>query len=390
MSRDEIYEHGGYLSDAIKLKAYETALTEVIGPNSSVLDLGAGTGILGLLAARAGARVVYSVDSGSIIEPAKAIARANGLADRMVFIQANSTDLRLEEPVDVVVCDQIGGMAYDAGVLVYFGDARKRLLSPDGILLPSDFRLMAAPVCTPYWEQVVGVWSKPQTDLDLSPMFELAVNTEFRADIEGEEYLGPPAEWASIAADHTDAIAGETRLTIERPGTLNAIAGLFSAQLSPSTTLTNCSMLANSFDRWQNVYPLPHPIEMAEGDTVDVRFDVRPTSYVASWAFTVNSSMAPEPSTGVRGSTIMGMFMTPGDIDTASGSSVVAPSPLLAADRHALDLVDGSRTVDNILDLVWERHGAAFRSREHALVHLHDLLGGHVDPKRRWSASPTA
>lgn len=389
MSRDELLEHGGYLGDHAKLQTYEAALKEIIHPTSRVLDLGAGSGILGLLAARAGAGMVYSVDSGSIIGSAEAIAKANGLADRMTFMQASSTDLRLPEPVDVVVGDQMGGMVYDAGVLEYYADARERLLAPDGLLVPGAFRLMAAPVGASFWEEAVGVWARRPADFDMTTMFELAVNTEFRAEIPAAEYLGPPSEWASIASDHNDAIAGETDLTIEQPGTLNAVVGLFVAQLSPSTTLTNCPLLPNSFDRWQNVYPLPEPVDVVEGDVVHVRFDIRPKSYLATWVITVNSSLDPGSTIRSRGSTVMGMFLTPADVQSATASSVIELSPLIAADRCALELVDGSRSLEAILDLLWERHGSAFRSREYAQMHLQQLLRHQIDGQHPWSASHT-
>jgi len=84
MSRDQITEHAGYLGDAVKLKAYRAALAELVEPGMSVLDLGSGTGILGILAAEAGARVVYAVDNGGILGPAGDIARSNGYGDRII------------------------------------------------------------------------------------------------------------------------------------------------------------------------------------------------------------------------------------------------------------------------------------------------------------------
>lgn len=67
-------------------------------PGDVVLDLGCGTGILGLLACRAGAARVYAVDEGKVIAIAKALARANGVADRITFIEGHSTRISLSEP----------------------------------------------------------------------------------------------------------------------------------------------------------------------------------------------------------------------------------------------------------------------------------------------------
>ena len=69
-------EHRQLLSDEARIRAFEAALNETVKPHHVVLDLGAGTGILGLLACRAGARHVYSIDSGGIIQVARDISRA--------------------------------------------------------------------------------------------------------------------------------------------------------------------------------------------------------------------------------------------------------------------------------------------------------------------------
>ena len=66
-----------------RVSAYEAALAEMVRCDDVGLDLGSGTGILGLLACRAGARRVYAIDHGGMAQPARAIAHANGLDDRI-------------------------------------------------------------------------------------------------------------------------------------------------------------------------------------------------------------------------------------------------------------------------------------------------------------------
>ena len=53
-----------------------------------VLDVGCGTGILSLMCARAGARRVVAVDNARIIETAKEIAKDNGYADTIMYVQS--------------------------------------------------------------------------------------------------------------------------------------------------------------------------------------------------------------------------------------------------------------------------------------------------------------
>ena len=55
-----------------------------------VLDIGCGTGILSMFAAKAGARLVIGVDMSGIIEQAKVIVRNNGLEDSILQFSSSN------------------------------------------------------------------------------------------------------------------------------------------------------------------------------------------------------------------------------------------------------------------------------------------------------------
>ena len=65
-------------------------------PGAVVVDLGSGTGVLGLMACQAGAKRVYSIEESSLIELARDICQANGFADRVRFIKGLSTRVDLQ------------------------------------------------------------------------------------------------------------------------------------------------------------------------------------------------------------------------------------------------------------------------------------------------------
>src|SRR5438128_2452160 len=78
-------------------RAYESAIRQVVRPGSVVVDIGTGSGILALMACRSGARKVFAIEPADVIQLAREIARANGYADRIEFIQSHSTAATLPE-----------------------------------------------------------------------------------------------------------------------------------------------------------------------------------------------------------------------------------------------------------------------------------------------------
>ena len=65
-----------------------------------VLDVGCGTGILSMFAAKAGARQVFGVDNATIADQAREIVAANGFADRITIIRGKVEEIEL--PVEKV------------------------------------------------------------------------------------------------------------------------------------------------------------------------------------------------------------------------------------------------------------------------------------------------
>ena len=97
-----VVDYGQMASEGVRLDAYARALAQVVRPGAVVLDIGAGTGIFSLLAARAGARRVHAVDVNPAIWLLRDVAAENGLSDRIQVHQRSSIGLELPEPVDVV------------------------------------------------------------------------------------------------------------------------------------------------------------------------------------------------------------------------------------------------------------------------------------------------
>jgi protein arginine N-methyltransferase 7 len=133
--------HATIILDRARNEAYETALQGAIEPGMRVLEVGAGTGILAMMAARAGAAEVITCEANPLIaERARAIVAANGYADRVRIIGKHSSELRIGEdlsgPADVFVSEIISDALIGEGMLLVTEDVVPRLLKPGAAVIP--------------------------------------------------------------------------------------------------------------------------------------------------------------------------------------------------------------------------------------------------------------
>src|SRR6185369_4280229 len=96
------------IADRARMDAHAEALRRVVTPSSIVVDIGAGTGIMSLLACQAGARHVYAIEPSGAVQILVQAARDNGYADRVTVLQRLSKDVTLPERADVIVSDLRG------------------------------------------------------------------------------------------------------------------------------------------------------------------------------------------------------------------------------------------------------------------------------------------
>ncbi len=288
MSLGELSEHRLYWADSVKIDRYRRALATLITPDSVVLDLGCGTGLLGLLAVQLGARHVYAVDSGSILALAEQIAAANGAGDRITHIRAMSTSVELPELVDIVVADQLGGLGYEPGVLAYYADARERLLKPGGAFVPDRLRFLIAPVQSSEITTEVDFWSTCPAGFDVSAAIPYAANDVHSPKLDGDDLLAAPVVARDQPTWVNESFTLEGSFTIERDGVLQAIAGMFEAVMAGEVLMSNNPRSADHMEhRWNSLYPLPEPVAVRAGDTVSATIKVDVDDERVTWRVAV-------------------------------------------------------------------------------------------------------
>jgi protein arginine N-methyltransferase 1 len=161
---DDLWAHERMLADGVRVDAYARAFARQIGRNDVVLDLGTGSGILGFLAARH-AKKVYAVDHSGVIEVARAVAEANGIAN-VEFVRSNSRDFTAPEPIDVILNEQIGDELFEENMIENVVDLRTRLLRPGGRILPARIALYLEPVMLRDGYDIPFIWEMSVDGID--------------------------------------------------------------------------------------------------------------------------------------------------------------------------------------------------------------------------------
>jgi type II protein arginine methyltransferase len=134
--------HFHIVRDAARNAAYDGALRRAVEPGMRVLDIGTGTGLLAMMAARAGAREVVTCEmNAAVAEAATRVVAANGYADRVRVIARHSADLDaaadLGGGVDLVVSEIVSNDLVGEGVLPAMEQAMRRLARSGAVVIPA-------------------------------------------------------------------------------------------------------------------------------------------------------------------------------------------------------------------------------------------------------------
>jgi SAM-dependent methyltransferase len=278
-SYDSLEVHRGMLLDAGRVDAFRRALHHAVRAGDTVLDLGAGTGVLSLLAVQAGAAHVYAVERSSIATVAAALAERNGYGSRVSVIQADIDAVEVPHRVDVIVSEWLGVYGVDENLLATVLRARDRWLRPGGTMLPGRVVSWLAPVWLGESARESAYFRSRPHDLDLELIGELAAQQIAwpRAGVHpGQLRADPLALWRVDVARcplgaATRTLAARLTFTADGAGALNGLAAWFEAGFGGGIALTNAPWAPPT--HWgQFVFPLARTYRLAAGTTIQATF----------------------------------------------------------------------------------------------------------------------
>eukprot|EP00914_Ancora_sagittata_P022109 GHVO01043974.1.p1 GENE.GHVO01043974.1~~GHVO01043974.1.p1 ORF type:complete len:318 (+),score=58.81 GHVO01043974.1:37-990(+) len=145
-SYDNMQVHALMLMDKPRIEAYQRAIeaNKELFKDKVVMDVGAGTGILSLMSARAGARLVFAVEASAVASVTADMAHRNGYGDVIKVIKSPVESItKLNDlqgnptQVDILVSEWMGFYLLHESMLASVLHARDKFLREGGLILPS-------------------------------------------------------------------------------------------------------------------------------------------------------------------------------------------------------------------------------------------------------------
>jgi protein arginine N-methyltransferase 1 len=339
------------LKDAIRMNAYEEAIRRTVKPGAVVLDIGTGTGIHALMAARQGARHVYAIEPAEAVSIARDLARTNGLSDRITFIQERSTRVVLPERADVLISDLHGTLPWYEHHIPTVADARERLLIENAVVIPErDTVYMGAVAAPDLYSVFVEPWQSRPFGFQMDEVALRLTNSFSRGRVERDALLSQVATVAELDyyKIRDPNVEAAVSLRIDKAGSCHGLIVWFDTVLHGDITLTSAPF-EPEISYGSAFFPLTRPVSVEEGDRLEAQLKgvLQGESYVWRWSTHV---------TGGDGTTRARFEQNSLAVQIPSLQRLMKRAPEYrprlsshgAVDRAILGLMDGRLTVEQI------------------------------------------
>ncbi|KFM25022.1 Protein arginine N-methyltransferase 7 [Auxenochlorella protothecoides] len=278
--------HFDMVRDEARNVAYDGAISRAVARLKSrrpggvhVLDMGAGTGLLSMMAVRAGAASVVGAEiNRHMCDVAEECLASNGCLGRVTMLDRDVRRMAaepgpdcapadLERRVDLLIYEVFDSGLIGEGVLHILAAAREKLAAPGALLVPASARVFAQPI---------------QMRLESAAGFDVsqANRWRWRPDYEGVDLEECRNDWVALA-DPVEVFAFDFSASLEnmRPasaphellfteaGVVNAVATWFELELDEECTLSTSPHRSGKGPTWQQAVQWVREERVAPGQT---------------------------------------------------------------------------------------------------------------------------
>ncbi|PAV77286.1 hypothetical protein WR25_03837 isoform A [Diploscapter pachys] len=276
--------HIRMINDEVRNKYFEEAMKRMIRADDVVMDIGAGTGLLSVIAARYTSRVISVEENAVLCRICEEVTRKNGVEGKIEVACQNSKDIDVSKypKATVIVAELLDCCVFGEDVVGTLLDAHNRLTEEKAQFIPQ-----AAEVCVQLLESA-EIYSFHSLECDGHFMSQCASTSEDSTDPYSCVDLADHRNYRFLSLSHSvtsidfssrddlnrfksNRVNGELSITADKSGTLHAFSVHFRARMCDELVMDSSE--GTVWDR--GIFPLQRPMQIEEGQTVRVQWKVR-------------------------------------------------------------------------------------------------------------------
>jgi len=364
------------LKDKHRIETFKKAISQSVKSGDRVLDLGTGLGTFAFFAAQSGAEMVYAAEKKDIIEMAKELCKVNNLQDKVQFLSGSSKTANLPEKVDMIITEMFWSLFVSRDTMGSIKDAADKFLKDKGRIMPKAIRICLAPVSNKkvYDEISMGSESNTNYGIDFTPAKKMAINNLHQRFFKRDDLLSSPAVVREIDLMNINLeglpVDWRGSFISSRSGMIYGLAGWMDLQLTDDIVLSNSPSSASTV--WENIFfPIDKPLEVSEGDAIDVILKTIPFENDYEWNWDI---IIPQKGISSSQSTFKGFPVTKDFFKKKTMDYAPALSPDGEITKAILDLFDGKKTAKDIAEDIQKRFPHRFKNIEDALGKIERMI----------------
>jgi protein arginine N-methyltransferase 7 len=267
--------HVPMMNEKKRNDAYYFALEAVINPNSSVFEIGTGSGLLSMMAAKMNVKKITTCESNPIIaEKANTIITNNGYRKVINLLSKKSSDVILDvdlsEKSNILVSEIFSSELLGEGVLPAIEDVKRRLLTLDAKIIPATASIMVSMFGGQEIQDILYVKNyyglKIEEFNSIVPKKVTLINNQLPIKLFTDEFEAFRFEFESKSYFPTENKI--LNLPIKSSGVCCGIIQWIRLEMTKDIFYENHPSDGSTGSHWQHIaYLFKEPIEIREGQT---------------------------------------------------------------------------------------------------------------------------
>jgi hypothetical protein len=273
--------HIPMINDFERNDAYDASLIRAVKPGDLVLEIGTGSGIVAMMAARAGAgKVVTCEVVPALAEAAVETIARNGYSDKITVVSKKSTRLEvgkdMPEKADVFVSELINIGMLAPNMLQILSHARRHLVKPEGAIIPAAARVYGALLECPLLAAINPVGKIAGFDMGNFDQFRSPAYAQIDLAADPHRFLSAPFEALDFDFRVDMATRGvqQITITVAEDGILHGVAFWFDLFMDDTITYQSSSLArSNHWKQAADFFPAPIPVKAGDVIPLEVGYD---------------------------------------------------------------------------------------------------------------------